>query len=190
VRSLITQQTQYLYSYGNLRFLDLTKTTLNSKTRNSTILRASTCILKIWTWIHLSQECFQELSQKKSFKNKLKKLDELSRIPIGDVKEEVIRAEILDIDMKQSTWAAIDSVPADFDHIIIHVPNITQITHIDRSPHGRFLADVAPCLAHSLYVCQYADCTYPLQDRRHHVLRQLHPFSTFYSYFFFTTTSS
>lgn len=76
--------------------------------------------------------------------------DCMQELPKSDIIKKIIRTKVLNIDINQITRAPINGVPTNLFQIIIHIPEITQVSHVDASPHGRILADLAPRAAHVL----------------------------------------
>ena len=93
---------------------------------------------------------------------------------MGDVDEEFVGAKVLDVDISQLAATAIDGVNAHFLEVVGHVVEVTEIMHIDRTPHGRVFADIAPQHAHLLGALQDIDWQ-PLENRHRHVFREIQP---------------
>ena len=56
---------------------------------------------------------------------------------MGDVDEEFVGAKVLDVDISQLAATTIDGVNAHFLEVVGHVVEVTEILHIDCTPHGR-----------------------------------------------------
>ena len=94
---------------------------------------------------------------------------------MGDVDEEFVGAKVLDVDISQLAATTIDGVNAHFLEVVGHVVEVTEILHIDRTPHGRVFADIAPQHAHLLGALQDIDCAQPLENRHRHVSGEIQP---------------
>ena len=94
---------------------------------------------------------------------------------MGDVDEEFVGAKVLDVDISQLAATTIDGVNAHFLEVVGHVVEVTEILHIDRTPHGRVFADIEPQHAHLLGALQDIDCAQPLENRHRHVFREIQP---------------
>jgi len=97
------------------------------------------------------------------------------------VPEELVGAEVLDVDIDQLAAAAIDGVAA---HLleVVREPQEAQcdrVSHVDGAPHRRVLAEVVPRRAHHLRARQDLECLQSHQDRRRHVPGQSQPVAEF-----------
>lgn len=100
-------------------------------------------------------------------------------VPLSDIKQKLIGTKILDIDIKQVATAAIDSVDAHHFEDTVLGRYITQIVHIDGSPHQWVFADLSPLRADVLGALQDLKCTQPRENRGRHVQGQLQPITSF-----------
>ena len=106
--------------------------------------------------------------------NQMRTEKEKKKIPISDVPEELVGAEVLEVDIDQLAAAAIDGVAAHPLEIVV-IPVVVGVAHVDGAPHRRVLAEVAPQRAHHLRARQDLDGAQSQQDRRRHVPGQLQP---------------
>lgn len=88
--------------------------------------------------------------------------------------EEIVSAEVLDVDITQLTGAAVDGVAAHLLGVERRV-RVLVIAHVDGAPHGGVFAEIAPMHAHLLRALQDLDCSQSLQNRRRHVPRKFQP---------------
>lgn len=110
-----------------------------------------------------------------NYRNKLGKDWTKLKLPISDMVEELIGAEVFDIDIDQMTRATINGVAAHLLQIEVVISEKTVISHVDGAPHQRVLADFAPRHAHLLSSRQDFDGSEPRQYRGGNVLRQFQP---------------
>lgn len=96
-----------------------------------------------------------------------------NKIPVSNILEQFIGAEILDVNIGQLAAAAVDGVTAHRLQVVRHVEEIAKVAHVDGAPHHRVLADVAPCGTHALSGRQDLDRTQQRQYLGRHVPRKL-----------------
>ena len=120
----------------------------------------------------------------KIFKNKYQKLKihkqkfnqkKKKKLPLGDIIEEFIVSDVLNVDTSQLATAAIDGVVAHLQGVGLPVSPFVKIEHVDVAPHGRFFADIAPQRAHLLRGLEDLDRAESLENRLRHVPRELQP---------------
>lgn len=96
--------------------------------------------------------------------------------------KEIIGAEVFDIDIDQSTAAAINGEAAHLLQAVRHLIEITVIVHVDGAPHERLvLADVAPSHTHPLNALQNLDSSQWRQYQNGDVLWKFQPVPRFAS---------
>ena len=88
--------------------------------------------------------------------------------------EEIVGAEVLEVDIDQLAAAAIDGVAAHPLEFVV-LPLVVGVAHVDGAPHRRVLAEFAPRRAHPLRARQDLDGAQSHQDGRRHVPGQLQP---------------
>lgn len=96
-------------------------------------------------------------------------------IPVSDILEELIGAEMLDIDIDQTTGAQINAVAAHLFQVEVIIPEKPVVSHVDGAPHETVLADSAPLHAHLLSSRQDCDGVEAGEYRRRDILRELQP---------------
>jgi len=99
---------------------------------------------------------------------------------MGDVAEEIIGGEILDVDMEQVAGAVVNCAVAHGQEHEVGF-NVARIAHVDGAPQERLLRDAAPHGAHALGARQDFDCAQLLENRAHHVSRKVQPVSFFFT---------
>lgn len=77
--------------------------------------------------------------------------------------EELIRAEVLDVDINQLATAAIDGVAAHPLEFVVH-PLVVSVAHVDSALHRRVLEEFAPRRAHPLRARQDLGCAKSQQE--------------------------
>lgn len=65
-------------------------------------------------------------------------------LPTSDVLEKLIGTKVLDVDRKQVTLAPVNGVAAHLLQVMLHVPEISEVVHVDVPPHGGIPADPEP----------------------------------------------
>jgi len=100
------------------------------------------------------------------------------------VPEELVGAEVLDVDIDQLAAAAIDRVAAHPLEVVrelpaLEIPEGEGLAHVDGAPHRRVLAEVVPLRAHHLRARQDVEYLQSHQDRRRHVPGQSQPVAGF-----------
>jgi hypothetical protein len=100
------------------------------------------------------------------------------------VLEELVGAEVLDVDIDQLAAAAIDRVAAHPLEVVrelpaLEIPEGEGLAHVDGAPHRRVLAEVVPLRAHHLRARQDVEYLQSHQDRRRHVPGQSQPVAGF-----------
>jgi hypothetical protein len=84
------------------------------------------------------------------------------------VLEELVGAEVLDVDINQLAAAAIDGIAAHPLEFVVF-PIVVGVTNVDGTLHRRVLAESVPWRAHPLRARQDFDGTQSQQDQRHHI---------------------
>jgi hypothetical protein len=74
------------------------------------------------------------------------------------VPEELVGAEVLDVDIDQLAAAATDGVAAHLLEVIREPQEGEGLAHVDGAPHRRVLAEVVPRRAHHLCARQDLEC--------------------------------
>jgi hypothetical protein len=95
------------------------------------------------------------------------------------VPEELVGAEVLDVDIDQLAAAATDGVAAHLLEVIREPQEGEGLAHVDGAPNRRVLAEVVPRRAHYLCARQDLECLQSHQDRRRHVPGQSQPVGEF-----------
>jgi hypothetical protein len=95
------------------------------------------------------------------------------------VPEELVGAEVLDVDIDQLAAAAIDGVATHLLENVRELPEGDGVAHVDGTPHRRVLAEVVPRRAHLLRARQDLECLQSHKDRRRHVPGQSQPVAEF-----------
>jgi hypothetical protein len=73
--------------------------------------------------------------------------------PVGNVVEEIVSDEVLEIDISQLPGTAIDGIAAH----LLEVSEVIEVVHFDGAPHEWILAEIVPQLAHMLRARQDLD---------------------------------
>jgi len=95
------------------------------------------------------------------------------------VPEELVGAEVLNVDIDQLAAAVIDGVAAHLLDVVRAVPEGDGVAHVDSAPHRRVLAKVVPRRAYHLRARQYIEYLQSHQDRHRHVPGQSQPVAGF-----------
>lgn len=102
----------------------------------------------------------------------------LLSLPKSDKSEEIIGAEVLDIDIDQTAAAPINGVAAHLLHVVRKfIVEILIIAHVDSAPHQRVLEHCAPFHAHLLNGLQDIDRSQPREYGRRDFVREFGPVS-------------
>lgn len=100
---------------------------------------------------------------------------EKETLPVSEVGEELIGAEVFDIDIEQAAGAAINGVAAHLVEVEVVVSKEAVVSHVDGAPHEAVLADSAPRHAHLLSSRQDFDGAEAGEDGGRDLLRELQP---------------
>jgi len=87
------------------------------------------------------------------------------KIPVSDVPEELVGAEVLNVDIDQLAAAAIDGVAAHLlEDVREHPVRGFGVAHVDGAPHRLVLAEVVPRRAYHLRARQNLEYIQSHQD--------------------------
>lgn len=93
--------------------------------------------------------------------------------PVGGVLEELVVAEVLDVEVEAAAVAPVDGAAAHVGEVVVR--QVPVVAHVDGLPHGGVQAEGAPVGAHQLRCREDLDGAELQQDRRRDIPRELQP---------------